>query len=205
MSNEIRFHEILKKLIQEKGITQTVLAEYLGIKPQTVSMYCSGKSYPEFHTIIKLASFFGVSIDYLITGQRQENKIIRKELGLSEQALENLKNCDRNLSRYISDLLSDKNFFQVFDSARKDFELEATYYPVVEDIIKDKYASYDFHKLMGTIELKAATNFFHFFANFFKNQNIIRSIKDREHYKELFYKNFHGKEIKDYLEHVEKS
>ena len=51
----IKLSEVLKKLIQEKGITQTELAKQLGLKPKTIAMYSTGKSYPEFRTLIKLA------------------------------------------------------------------------------------------------------------------------------------------------------
>ena len=116
MWNKIKFADVLKELIRKKGITQTALAEYLGVKRQTVSIYCAGNSYPEFNTLIKIASYFNVSIDYLITGEREENKILREELGLSEKSLENLssfaKSENKTLSEHVDKILSDKEFYE---------------------------------------------------------------------------------------------
>ncbi len=118
--SDVKFAEILKELIQSKGVTQTALAEYLGLRSQTVSMYCSGKSYPEFMTLVKIASYFGVSTDYLITGERPENKSTREEFGLPEPALDNLKAGARGeLGEgffLLTSLLGDKNFCLEFEN-----------------------------------------------------------------------------------------
>ncbi len=115
MTNEIKFADILKELISKKGITQTALAEYLGLKSQTVSLYCNGKSYPEFNNLLKIASYFDVSTDYLITGEHTEYTDIRENLHLSDKAIENLKNQKDNLARNV--LLSDEKFYKKFSEA----------------------------------------------------------------------------------------
>lgn len=112
MTNEIKFADVLKELISKKGITQTALAEYLGLKSQTVSLYCNGKSYPELNNLLKIASYFGVSTDYLITGKKTENKSARELLNLSDSAIDNIKKHS-----------NDKNF-KYFDMALADNQLD---------------------------------------------------------------------------------
>ena len=52
-------------LRKEKNITQTELAEYLCLAPQTISRWEVGNGAPEISLLPKIATFFGVSIDDL--------------------------------------------------------------------------------------------------------------------------------------------
>lgn len=45
--------------------TQREVAEYLGATVRAVSYYESGEREPNIKTLIALADFFGVSLDYL--------------------------------------------------------------------------------------------------------------------------------------------
>lgn len=57
----------LKRLRELKGISQKELANELGnINQQTISNYEVGVREPDIQTLIKLADYFGVSIDYLV-------------------------------------------------------------------------------------------------------------------------------------------
>ena len=57
--------EKIAQLRKEKNITQTELAEYLVLAPQTVSRWEVGNGAPEISLLPKIAAFFGVSIDDL--------------------------------------------------------------------------------------------------------------------------------------------
>lgn len=57
--------EKIALLRKEKNITQTELAEYLFLTPQTVSRWEVGSGAPEISLLPKIAAFFGVSIDEL--------------------------------------------------------------------------------------------------------------------------------------------
>ena len=54
--------------------TQQQLAQFLGISKQAVSLYCKGESLPNCYQLLKIAQFFGVSTDYLLTGNSSECK-----------------------------------------------------------------------------------------------------------------------------------
>lgn len=57
--------EKIATLRKEKQITQTELAEYLYLTPQTVSRWEVGSGTPEISLLPKIAAFFGISIDEL--------------------------------------------------------------------------------------------------------------------------------------------
>ena len=49
-----------------KGISQNKLAEKLNISRTTYQSYENGRNQPNIETLIKMAEFFGVSVDALI-------------------------------------------------------------------------------------------------------------------------------------------
>lgn len=58
--------KILKKLREEKGMTQSELGKALEISPSAIGMYEQGRRVPDVPTLKKMSAFFGVSIDYLL-------------------------------------------------------------------------------------------------------------------------------------------
>lgn len=56
----------LKELRIERGIQQKDLAAVLGIGANTLSQYENGKREPDNETLVRLADYFGVSVDYLL-------------------------------------------------------------------------------------------------------------------------------------------
>ncbi len=64
----------LKKYRIEKGITQIRLSIAAEVSQETISAYESGKAMPSAETLIKIADFLDVSIDYLL--DRTDNPIV---------------------------------------------------------------------------------------------------------------------------------
>lgn len=56
----------LKELRIEKGLSQRRLGEIFGVCNQSVSFWETGSREPDIDTLIRLADFFDVSVDYLI-------------------------------------------------------------------------------------------------------------------------------------------
>lgn len=56
----------LKKLREEKGLTQAELGRQLKISPSAIGMYEQGRRTPDIPILKKMSAFFGVSIDYLL-------------------------------------------------------------------------------------------------------------------------------------------
>ncbi len=65
------FSENIKKLRHARCVSQTTIAEYLGITKQAYSLYENGKREPEFKTLKKLAEYFGTDTDSLLYEENQ--------------------------------------------------------------------------------------------------------------------------------------
>ena len=63
---ENKFGENLKYLRTEKKIGQVELAHKLGVSKGIISMWENDLREPTMSSLIALAKFFGVSIDYLV-------------------------------------------------------------------------------------------------------------------------------------------
>lgn len=66
----------LKELRKKKGISQLKLALDLNINQNSISRYESGAREADYATLIRLADYFNVSIDYLL--ERTDNPQILK-------------------------------------------------------------------------------------------------------------------------------
>lgn len=62
---------LIGKLRRQRGLTQSALAERIGVSNKTVSKWESGQGYPDISVFPLLAREFGVSIDYLMMGEKQ--------------------------------------------------------------------------------------------------------------------------------------
>lgn len=60
------FNLRLKQLRQRHKLTQSELAEILGLKPTAISNYESKRNEPSFDKLIALSNYFDVSCDYLL-------------------------------------------------------------------------------------------------------------------------------------------
>ena len=60
------FRERLQKRRLKKGVSQTTVAQHLNITRQAYNHYETGQRQPTQEVLIKLADYFGVSVDYLL-------------------------------------------------------------------------------------------------------------------------------------------
>ena len=65
------FSERLRKLRRERNLTQTELANSLNVSNGTIAMWETEKRQPDLDMVSKIASFFNVSVDYLM-GREQK-------------------------------------------------------------------------------------------------------------------------------------
>lgn len=56
----------LRQLRKSHGQKQKQLADLLGVSQMQISRYESGKQEPNIKALIKLANYYGVTIDYLV-------------------------------------------------------------------------------------------------------------------------------------------
>ena len=69
-----KMYEIFEHLLQEHGITAYRVAKEAGVTQTALSNWKSGRSTPTTKTLQKIADYFGVTIDYLMTGKEKEEK-----------------------------------------------------------------------------------------------------------------------------------
>ena len=62
----MKFGTVLRKLIEEHGITQKSLAAKLNLAPSTLGSYVQNTREPDFELLKKIASYFQVTTDYLL-------------------------------------------------------------------------------------------------------------------------------------------
>ena len=62
----LRLNERIKMLRTENHISQSQLANALGVSQKAVSLWESGDRVPSATVIASLAKYFGVSADYLL-------------------------------------------------------------------------------------------------------------------------------------------
>lgn len=62
----------IRDLREDMDLRQSDLAKRTGIDQRTISNYETGKTAPDAYALIKLADFFGVSIDYLVCRTQQD-------------------------------------------------------------------------------------------------------------------------------------
>lgn len=60
--------KMLRTLRKNRGITMRALGEYLGVSEGAISQYETGKREADFETLLKIAEYFDVSVDYLLRG-----------------------------------------------------------------------------------------------------------------------------------------
>lgn len=70
----------LTELRKEKGVTQKDMSLLLGITRPAYTAYEMGKRKPDYETIIKLADYFNVTVDYLLgRTEFRSTRLVRKE------------------------------------------------------------------------------------------------------------------------------
>ena len=98
-------YEIFEKLCGNKGVTPYRVCKETGVTTATISNWKAGRYVPKADKMQKLADYFGVSIEYLMTGKDESNdgevslthkdeKDIAKRL---ETALADLENTQEGL------------------------------------------------------------------------------------------------------------
>ena len=65
-------YEIFSKLLEERNLRAADVCKGTGLPSSLFSEWKRGKSNPKADKLQKIADFFGVSIEYLMTGEKKE-------------------------------------------------------------------------------------------------------------------------------------
>ncbi len=85
----------IRDLREDQDLRQIDVARATGIDQKTLSNYETGKTAPDMYSLIKLADFFDVSLDYLVGRNEcniQNNQEISAELQKIKSALDSVIN-----------------------------------------------------------------------------------------------------------------
>ena len=104
-------YEIYQKLSDERGLKDSDVAREASVSKSTFSDWKVGRSKPGIKKLQKIADFFGVTVDYLMTGKeedKKENSVIdiKDEL---ERMRDLLKNRTRHPIYYDGEKLDDES------------------------------------------------------------------------------------------------
>lgn len=94
-------YETYCKLRDAKGLTDYKVAQDLGFSRSTLTQWKSGKFMPKADKLQKIADYFGVSVEYLMTGEVKEGYYINEET-----------------ARVAQEIFENKDLRILFDSAR---------------------------------------------------------------------------------------
>ena len=77
----------IRKLRKEKGFTQLQLAEMLNITDKAVSKWEIGEGNPDIGLLPKISQIFGVTVDYLLTGNMTNNIVLLEDMDNTKRAI----------------------------------------------------------------------------------------------------------------------
>jgi transcriptional regulator with XRE-family HTH domain len=63
------FAELLRHYRKQKGVTQAVLAEALGLNRPVIGAYEEGRAEPKLEVLRNMAQYFGITVDELTSGE----------------------------------------------------------------------------------------------------------------------------------------
>ena len=76
--------EVIKQVRSEKGFSQEVMAEKVGVSRQTLSNWETGKSYPDITNVIALSDAYGVTLDSLLKGDSEMIKHLEESTNVTK-------------------------------------------------------------------------------------------------------------------------
>lgn len=120
-------YEIFEKLMKEHNVTAYKVSKETGIATSTLSDWKKGRSTPKQDKLQKIADYFNVTIDYLLTGNNPEKKERDYSLAIKEQA-----DIDDEAKKIIEDLtvsfsknkdsLNEEDYFAIESAIRSTLE-----------------------------------------------------------------------------------
>ncbi len=99
----------LRDLMDVRKVSQSCLADAIGVQRQTISLYMTGQSNPDWEKLAAIAQYFDVTADYLVgleSCAKRENAGVGARYGFSEAVLDNLDRLPPMLLPHLHRVLS---------------------------------------------------------------------------------------------------
>ena len=126
--------ERIKQLRKKKGISQSELAEVIGVKNNTVSTWERGTRKPDFEALNLLSDYFEVSFEYI--------------LGSSDKEEARVKPTEEELDQLALSALAD----ELYDNVKKYCQLSTKSQKMIDALIN---ATYQMEKQEGELKGEA--------------------------------------------------
>lgn len=135
------FADRLSDLVEEKkktGLSQKEIAAQIGVSSGTLSEWCSDNKTPMIDALPKVANYFNVSIDWLLGESEAKTRntttqAIHHETGLSDTAIDILRNLSDNEKRFLNRLLEDRGNFYFIADAFANFKRKSGLNQAIDD------------------------------------------------------------------------
>ena len=102
------FPDLLRKTREDKGLSQSELAEKAGFQPSAISHFESGRRAPSFDNLKRLANALSVNIDYLL-GRETDLKSAGPVAEQLFRDFEEMSSDDQESLAKIAKMLAEKN------------------------------------------------------------------------------------------------
>lgn len=100
---DVEIGKMISILRTERNLNQRELASLLSVSNGAVGMWETGKRQPDLNTVVKIANFFGVSVDYLLGIDQFKEREHKKEKNTTEEELllQSFNRCDDECKKYL--------------------------------------------------------------------------------------------------------
>lgn len=89
--DQIEIGKRIKEIRKTKGLTQMTFAEQLNISRSHINKIERGVKTASIDLLIEIAARGGVTLDYLILGDRQNNDVLKEKIKELREILENVE------------------------------------------------------------------------------------------------------------------
>ncbi len=134
-------NERIKSLRKRKNLTQLQFAELLNITDKAVSKWEVGEANPDISLLPKIADIFNVSLDYLLTGKKEEDNISLEDMDCEKRIHYLIKKDDiENFIKYDYDKPSNEHKINIYRDVFNRYgnsQLRSLNIPIWHEIIKE--------------------------------------------------------------------
>ena len=102
----------IRELRKAKGLTMKKFGSIFSLSESTISLYETGKHYPDIETMKKFADFFEVSVDYILGREDSPSALVVADAGaatLDVTELRDLKNLIQKAIKQQSNYIKEEN------------------------------------------------------------------------------------------------
>ena len=94
-------YEVFEQLLQKHGVSPYKVSKDTGVTQTSLSNWKTGKSTPTTKTLQRLADYFGVTLDYLMTGKEEPKEkspelTARDEKDITKTLNKVMEQCENN-------------------------------------------------------------------------------------------------------------